>query len=434
MNLFRWVLSLFRAVPSSPPPTETSAPAKKKRKKRPRRRLIPFRHTQKWFALSDKRRVPAKGAKQKPYEYAYPGLTGGFIDLTQDGDDSRLAKFDLPRFRTPQELADWLQIPIGRLAWLAHRFELHRRPKTERAAHYHYAWIDKRSRGRRLIESPKPRLKAAQNRILREILDRVPAHASAHGFVIGRSPLTNAEPHIGQRVIVKLDLENFYPGISFNRVVAIFRGLGYCREAAIWLALLTTSRLPDDLLDELTKPGAPRFGDWIDSVVYGPRHLPQGAPTSPTIANLSAFSLDLRLSGLARSFGIEYTRYADDLTFSGDEKFLRSLAVFLPLVEQIIKSCRFRVNKKKRRVIRNSQRQQVTGVVVNEKPNVSRADYDRLKATLTNCIRRGPSTQNHDRLPDFAAHLRGRIAHVSFLNPKRGARLLALYRKIDWRT
>src|SRR5207244_3419694 len=103
---------------------------------------------------------------------------------------------------------------------------------------------------------------------------------------------------------------------------------------------------------------------------YLPRHLPQGTPTSPALANLSAFGLDLRLSGLSRSFGVNYTRYADDLTFSGDEKFLRSLAVFLPLAEGIVRSCRFRVNKAKRRVIGNSQRQQVTGVVVNEKLNI----------------------------------------------------------------
>src|SRR5262249_3951661 len=131
-------------------------------------------------------------------------------------------------------------------------------------------------------------------------------------------------------------------------------------------------------------------------------------------------------------FGANYTRYADDLTFSGDEKFRRSLAVFIPLVEAIIRSERFRINKAKRRVIRDSRLQQVTGVVVNRHLNVRRRDYDRLKATLVNCIRRGPSTQNHDRHADFAAHLRGAIAHVTHLNPARGPKLLALFSRIDW--
>jgi hypothetical protein len=225
-------------------------------------------------------------------------------------------------------------------------------------------------------------------------------------------------------VVVKLDLENFYPSVSLNRVTSIFRSLGYSREAAIWLGRLTTASLPASLVRNSSQNP--------DLDPYLKRRLPQGAPTSPALANLSAFSLDLRLAGLARSFGAQYTRYADDLTFSGDEQFVRSLAVFLPLVTQIVRSERFRLNKRKRKVIRSSQRQTVTGVVVNTRTNVTRRDFDALKATLTNCVRRGPSTQNHDRHENFAAHLLGRIAHVSQLNPARGEKLRAVYRQIDW--
>ncbi len=276
----------------------------------------------------------------------------------------------------------------------------------------------------RLIEAPKSRLKRVQQQILRDILDRVPPHPAAHGFVSGRSIRSNAGPHVGQRVLVKLDLENFYPSVSFNRVTAIFRSLGYSREAAIWLARLTTAVLPASLVRE-SSHGA-------DLGPYIKRRLPQGAPTSPALANLSAFSLDLRLSGLARSFGAQYTRYADDLTFSGGEQFSRSLAVFLPLVGKIVRAERFILNKAKRKIIRNSQRQTVTGVVVNTRTNVSRRDFDALKATLTNCVRRGPSTQNHARHENFAAHLLGRVAHIAQLNPARGARLRELYALIDW--
>ena len=122
-----------------------------------------------------------------------------------------------------------------------------------------------------------------------------------------------------------------------------------------------------------------------------------------------------RLAALAPTLLAGYSRYADDLTFSGDEQFLRSLAVFLPLVSQIARAERFQLNTRKRRIIRNSQRQTVTGVVVNSRPNVSRRDYDTIKAILTNCVRRGPSTQNHDRHEKFAAHLLGRITHVAML-------------------
>lgn len=398
-------------TPAPPPP----------RKARRRARLNPLRSAR----TRETRHLAAQETvDSKPYRFARPCVTGGWLDLSLDGDSSYLERTGLPRFKTPQELADWLQISLGKLAWLIHRFEEEQIPAEERRAHYHFRWLRKRSGGRRLIESPKPTLKRAQLQILRQILDKIPPHSAAHGFIAGRSIRTNADPHAGQRVIVKFDLENFYATVGLSRVTAIFRSLGYSREAAIWLARLTTSSLPASAMRSK--------GDWQDAQAYRQRHLPQGAPTSPALANLSAFSLDLRLSGLARSFGANYTRYGDDLTFSGDKRFLRSLAAFIPLVQQIIREERFRVNKAKRRVIRDHCRQQVTGVVVNRHPNVSRREYDRLKATLTNCIRRGPSTQNHERVPDFAASLRGSIAHVSHLNAARGSRLQALFEQIDW--
>ena len=432
MGLFDWFWRLFGAPPggsSAPPDAGISPPTPQRarvvrRRRHPRPRLTPFR-----FRIDHARpdaadRRPDETVPERPYRFARPGITGGWLDLSRDGDPERLRQFGLPDFRTPQELAAWLNMPLGRLAWLVHRFEFNHQPADEKSAHYVYRWIAKRSGGRRLIEAPKPLLKGVQRRILNEILNQIPPHPAAHGFVGGRSTGTNAGPHLGRRVVVKLDLENFYPSVRFSRVVAIFRSLGYAREAAIWLARLTTATLPD----QLTRKGAAQ----PELQPYLGRRLPQGAPTSPALANLSAFAADLRLAGLARCFEANFTRYADDLTFSGDERFLNSLAVFLPLVGQIVRSERFRLNKAKCKVIRNNQRQQVTGVVVNERPNVPRHEYDRLKATLTNCVRRGPSTQNHDRHDDFAGHLSGRIAYVTQLNPDRGRNLAELFRQIDW--
>ena len=263
-------------------------------------------------------------------------------------------------------------------------------------------------------------------RILREILDKVPVHPQAHGFCAGRSVLTNAQPHVGRRIVLKFDLENFYPNVRYSRVVAIFRSLGFSRDVAIWLGRLTTSALPWDAERNLDHPLH------LTALNYYHRHLPQGAPTSPALANLSAHGLDVRLSGLARKFDARYTRYADDLTFSGTRQFAGALSDFIPLVRQVIRDERFFLNRTKGKVLRNNQRQTVTGVVVNSKPNFRRDEFDRLKATLHNCVQRGPVSQNRQKHERFSEHLRGRIAYVAQLNPDRGAKLLELYDQIDW--
>jgi retron-type reverse transcriptase len=387
------------------------------RRRRPK--LLPGR------SKSQRQRLRGVSVPVRPYRYACVNqFDGGFRDLSGGGRPERLARFGLPELTTPEDIAAWLQITPGRLAWLTHRFNDSRKPTGPTDTHYVLRWIPKRSGGRRLIERPKKSLRAIQTTILREILSKASAHPAAHGFVRGRSAVTNATAHVGRRVVVRFDLANFYPSVRFNRVVAIFRGLGYGREAALWLARLTTSELPASLLAEQ--------GFTAEIKPYIGRHLPQGASTSPALANLSAFVLDLRLAGLARRFKATYTRYADDITFSGDDRFLKSLRVFLPLVKEIIREERFRTNKSKCRILRNGNRQVVTGIVVNAKTNLRRSEFDALKAILTNCRRHGPSSQNRSGHPNFAAHLHGRISYVQQLNPQRAARLWAIYSRIDW--
>jgi hypothetical protein len=417
MGLFDFLRRLF-----SPRSSRSVPPARGARKGRRKPRLARLRRRDKSTTWGLNKTVRTE---KVPYAFARLGVgTDRYLDLSLDGSDERLARHSFPVFRTPEQLAQWLEVPIGRLAWLVHRYSDDSRPQTEREAHYQYRWLSKRGGGRRLIEAPKRTLKHVQRRILREILNHVPPHDAAHGFSAGRSILTNARPHVKQAVVVKFDLANFYPSVTFARVTAIFRSLGYSREAAIWLARLTTSALPANIPFLKEEPSA--------VLPYLKRHLPQGAPTSPALANLSAYSLDVRLSGLARSFGAVYTRYADDLTFSGPWRFGTSLRDFIPLVGQIVRQERFRLNAGKRKVLRSSGKLLVTGVVVNEKLNVSRREFDRLKAVLTNCARRGPASQNRAGHPHFAAHLRSRIAQAAQLNPARGARLLAIYNQIDW--
>ncbi|MCP4250243.1 MAG: RNA-directed DNA polymerase [bacterium] len=195
--------------------------------------------------------------------------------------------------------------------------------------------------------------------------------------------------------------------------------MGYSKEVSRGLALLCTHRpmlSPVYWIGGLAPTALWRAG----------RHAVAGAPTSPALANLCVYRLDNRLTGLAKKFEAVYTRYADDLTFSGPAAFKRGMKRFLPLVLRIIRDEGFRQNRRKLRFMRPGHRQEVTGLVVNQKVNTRRADYDRIKAIIHNARKAGSlESQNRAGHPAFRAHLLGRIASVRHVNPERGQRLLA---------
>lgn len=166
--------------------------------------------------------------------------------------------------------------------------------------------------------------------------------------------------------------------------------------------------------------------------LYGRPHLPQGAPTSPALANLAAFHLDCRLTGLARSVGAAYTRYADDLVFSGGHDFGRMAGRVLIQAGAIALDEGFEVNTRKTRIMRQSVAQRAAGLVLNQRVNIPRREYDQLKAILHNCVKSGPGGQNRSTRADFRAHLAGRIAYVKQTNPARGARLWETFQRISW--
>jgi len=167
-------------------------------------------------------------------------------------------------------------------------------------------------------------------------------------------------------------------------------------------------------------------------ISYSRPHLPQGAPTSPALANLCTYRVDCRLAGLAKSAGAEYTRYADDLAFSGSEALERRIERFSTHVAAILLEEGFAVNHRKTRIMRRGVRQHLAGLVANQHVNVIRSDFDRLKATLTNCVRLGPESQNRDARSHFRLHLDGRVAFVEMVNPARGARLRRILEQIRW--
>ena len=331
---------------------------------------------------------------------------------------SAVSAWPVPPFETPAELAGWLQLTLSELEWFADLKHYLRRPRVPAGLrHYHYRILQKRSGGQRLIEAPKPRLKAIQQKILAHILSAMRPHNAAHGFRRGRSIRSFTAPHAGQQAVLKMDLEDFFPSIQRARVQALFRTAGYPEAVANLLGGLCTAVTPREILN---------------NAAYSIPHLPQGAPTSPALANLCGYRVDSRLRALAHSAGAEYTRYADDLAFSGGTEFERSAERFSALAASILKKEGFSVNHRKTRIMRQGVRQQLTGLVVNMRPNIRRSDYDGLKAILTNCERGRPGEQNRDKRSDFRAHLSGRVSFVESINPGRGAKLRAIYNRIDW--
>lgn len=272
--------------------------------------------------------------------------------------------------------------------------------------------VPKASGGERTLHAPRPELKRLQGTVLRRLLAPLEPHPAAHGFVPGRSTVTNAQPHVGSQVVVKMDLVDFFPTIHFARLVGLFEQHGAGKQAAKTLAALVTYR--------------PRLSD---GRVAWPSVLPQGAPTSPALSNLLCRRLDARLTGLAEKSGAAYTRYADDLTFSFRERPSLDLGHFMWWVDQIIGQEGFVENTKKRRVLRPAGQIRITGLVANTRLGVPRDARRRFRAMLHNCESSGVTREatQHD---EPRAYLMGFASYVAMVQPEHGARLLSEVRRL----
>ena len=280
------------------------------------------------------------------------------------------------------------------------------RPGTASGSPYVEFEIDKANGSKRPIAAPRAPLRKVQRAILRQILDKVPLHDAAHGFVKGRSTVTNAKPHERAALVVKLDLVDFFPTMHFRRVRGVFNQLGYSQKVAQVLAALCTYR---PVLD--------------GQLVTWPGVLPQGAPTSPALANIACRRMDARLAALAKKSGAHYTRYADDLTFSFESE-PKTLGRFLWWVDQICQQEGFAENARKRRVLRKKNQQRVTGVIVNSGLFIPRKDRRRFRAILTNVKKNGMAAEARGK-KDFAAYLLGFAAYVKMVQPELGKKWLA---------
>lgn len=314
----------------------------------------------------------------------------------------------LPVLADAKALADAMGIALGELRFLAFN------RKVASVNHYQRFTIPKKSGGERLISAPMPRLKRAQYWVLDNILNHVPLHDAAHGFAAQRSILTNARNHVGRDVVINLDLKDFFPTLTYVRVKGLFEALGYAEAVAIPLALLCT----EPMVDEVTLDGERHF------IADGPRLLPQGAPTSPAITNLICRKLDRRLVGLARTLGFVYSRYADDLTFSGSGDAVKKIGTLLKAVHGIVETEGFKVHPNKTRVMRRSTRQEVTGLTVNEAVVVPRDLMRRARAVLQQVERHGPVGKQFGPGKDVIRSLLGFGHFAVMIDPTSGAPLL----------
>jgi hypothetical protein len=334
----------------------------------------------------------------------------------------------VPAIDTPADLAATLDMHPGELAWLADRRGLERRVADPRLRNYRYRWLARPAAPPRLIEQPKRLLKEAQRRLLRGILEAIPPHDAAHGFRRGHSALTHARRHTEQDVVLRFDLEDFFASITAGRVYGVFRTAGYPDAVASDLTGLVTNSVPEAewaAAPRSAMPGMVAAHHRLGRRLAAP-HLPQGAPTSPALANLAAYRLDCRIAGLADRFEAVYSRYADDITLSGGRRLHAAAAGVRRAVEAIALDEGFRLNPRKSQLMTNAGRQHVCGIVVNAHTNAARDDYDRLRAAVH-------QAGLHPERLDAAAYarLQGRIAWVEALNPARGAKLRRRFARID---
>lgn len=322
------------------------------------------------------------------------------------GDPAAVAERGLPGLDTFMDLAGVLELTPQQLQWLAYE------RSSDDTDHYTRFEIPKRSGGMRLISSPKPAMRRAQQWIREMILKPLPVGPAATAFRPGISIVDNARQHADAEVVVRIDLKDFFPTITFDRVRGFFQSLGYNPGVSTVLALLCTD--------------APRARVSMDGqvsyVIIGKRGLPQGACTSPDLANLIAAGLDARLVGLAKAFGWTYTRYADDLVFSSrsDDP---DAARLVHAVTRIAGDEGFQVNDRKTRIMRSPNRQTVTGLLVNDQVRLTRQDLRRIRAFLHRCETRGVEAVSQETGKDAVAVARGYYAYVHMVMPVAAARM-----------
>lgn len=367
---------------------------------------------QKLEAARQARATAWKAKKEKEILYLGESVSKGLNHTLSDHAD-RLTKHALPLLTDAASIAAAMGITMGALRFLAFS------RRTSKVSHYKRFLIPKKTGGERLISAPMPRLKKAQHWILEHILSKLTASGAAHGFIKSRSILTNATPHLGSEVVVNFDLKNFFPTVTYPRVKGVFESLGYSEQAATILGLLCTE--PD--ADEVELDGETFFVAKGDNA--RDRFLPQGAPTSPALTNILCRRLDKRLEGIAAQLELTYTRYADDLTFSGKSGAASQAGLLLWRVRRVLEDEGFTLHPDKTRVMRKGSRKEVTGIVVNEKLSVERKTLRKFRALLHQIKKDGFAGKRWGNTPNTLAAIRGYATYVAMVDAEKGKKFVA---------
>ncbi|WP_210608073.1 retron St85 family RNA-directed DNA polymerase [Priestia flexa] len=256
----------------------------------------------------------------------------------------------------------------------------------------------------RVLSAPSFNLKSIQRWILENILYNYQVSNNANGFVIGKSIRDNAEPHIGKEIVINIDIKDFFPSINFERIFYLFYNSGYTKEISYTFAkLLTYNKL-----------------------------LPQGSPASPYLANIICNRLDKRLSGLASKIKASYTRYADDITFSGEANIVN----YIKTLRNIIESENFSINENKLRIQKQNSMQEVTGLTVNNGVKVKRKYKKNLEQHIYYCKKYGVySHLEHTGAKDksyFKEYLYGMASYIKMIEPDVGEYFLRNLDEINW--
>lgn len=260
--------------------------------------------------------------------------------------------------------------------------------------------LPKKNGGFRLINAPSKNMKLVQRWILDNILYKLNAGEYAHGFIPNKSIVTNASVHVGQELVLGIDLKDFFPSIILKRVVGLFQSIGYSEEIS-------------DVMGELCT------FDW---------RLPQGAPTSPMISNLISWRMDIRLSKFCEKRDFKYSRYADDITISGG----KNLPKYKKLIYRIIEDEGFLINWDKVRLHGRGSSQRVTGLVVNDKVTLERKKKKKLRAIVHNIVKNGPKTENRENNPFFKEQIFGNLAFAKMVEPDYANPLIKSLKCVNW--